>query len=244
MKSDILVFDVCECLMTDKVTKKKYFFGLASKSDVTQKISQEFLRGGIGMKTIGVIQSDKVIEFSVETVLHNDSVYSIQGGSDFETRKVTVNKVIDKEVLNENEIKLDDTDSMPKTGTTIIVQKEDNTELEGTYDEVKNVITATGLEVGEFARVIYETDEETEVLPLDSKKFPKNYEVELHTVAYDPETQVIVGDIYWKFNRCLPNGEINAGYEGAKSNGDSMKFTALVPKHRDEYGQYIYIKRK
>lgn len=242
MKSDILVYDVCECLMTDEKTGKKYFFGLASKSDVNQKIKQEFLKGGIGMRTIGVIQSDKSIEFSVETVIHNDQIYEIQNGTSFIKKEVIVNKVVEVEVLKDDEIVLKEKE-LPIAGSKIMVIKQDNTEVEGTFDDSLNTITATGVATGEWVRVIYETSVEAEVLPLDSTKFPKNYKVELHTIAYNPDTEEVVGDIYWKFDKCLPSGEINAGYEGAKSNGDSMKFTALTPKHRTQYGQYIYIKR-
>lgn len=89
------------------------------------------------------------------------------------------------------------------------------------------------------------TEEEVNgnILDLDADKLPKNYKVQLHGIAYDPETNVIVADIYWIFNKALPNGNLEETFEAGTNKTTEITFTAQVPTGSSSYGQYVVVPR-
>lgn len=238
---NILVQDVCEVLVKEKTLAgdgKLYFFGLTTKNDVTQKVKQEALKGGIGNGQIGLLQSDKEISFKVTTLLHNDDIYAIQSGNDFtDSTSITLQKTEEVRCASATELVIVGT---PK-GDVVNVMDADGKEISGTFAEGK--VAITGGVIGALYTVVYPSDETGEVLLLDSEKFPKNYEVQLHTIAYDIDTNDVTADIYWIFNKALPNGAISAQYEAGKGNGDEVEFSAQLDKGSTLYGKYVVIPR-
>jgi hypothetical protein len=233
---NILVQDVCEVYLKDLSNSTPYFFGITTKNDITQKIKQDMLKGGIGNGIVGVVQSEKEITFKVSTLLHNDSLYEIQSGASFTSSTVTVQK---NEVLKCVSGKLTMTGT-PK-GSAVVVFDSKGKVTTGTY--ATGVVTLTGGVEGDYYTVVYPNDSTGNVLTLDSKKFPKNYYVELHTIAYDVNTNQVVADIFWTFNKALPNGGLQAQYEAGKSNGDDIEFTAQLLAGNSEYGTYVVVPR-
>lgn len=196
---------------------------------------------GIGNGIVGVIQSDKEITFSVSTLLHNDSIYEVQSGTTFQNGTITVQKVENITASEAGKVTVSGT---PKVGTQPVVTDMFGQTIAGTF--ATGTFTATtsdDIEVGQSYTVRYSKDETGDILSLDSKKFPKNYYVELHTIGYDVNTNEVVCDLYWIFNKALPNGGINVALENAKNAGDDIEFKAQLKTGSDEYGRFVVIPR-
>lgn len=246
---NIFVQDVCEVYLKEPTVGTQYFFGLTTKNEITQKIKQDFLKGGIGNGTVGVVQSDKEITFKVSTLLHNDSLFEIQSGTEFASSTTT------KTMYSESVIctvagkvtpllKVGVTTVTPNEGTVIVMDGKGKA-VAGTWASPDfTATTPADIAVGSAYTVFYQiTNANAQVLLLDSKKFPKNYYVELHTIAYDVDKNVVVADIYWQFNKALPDGGIQAQYEAGKSNGDEVAFTAQLLAGSSSYGNYVVVPR-
>jgi hypothetical protein len=245
---NILIQDVCEVYLKDLSTSTQYFFGLTTKNEVTQKVKQDFLKGGIGNGTVGVVQSEKEITFKVTTLLHNDNLYAIQSGTDFAT--VSAKTIYSESVISAvagkvtPTLKVGNTTVTPTVGSVVVMDGKGK-QIAGTWTSPDfTATTPADIAVGSAYTVFYQiTNATAQVLTLDSKKFPKNYYVELHTIAYDVDKNTVVADIYWQFNKALPNGGLQAQYEAGKGNGDDVEFTAQLLAGNSSYGNYVVMPR-
>lgn len=106
--------------------------------------------------------------------------------------------------------------------------------------------TATIQKVTESADGTFTATEEEvtgDILDLDADKLPKNYKVQLHGIAYDPETNVVVADIYWIFDKALPDGNLEETFEAGTNKTSEVNFTAQVPRGSSSYGKYVVVPR-
>lgn len=236
--NNVVIHDTLEVFINDTSANKTYFFGLTDKANVTQSVKQDVLRSGIGSKVIAVLQSEKNIEFGVTTTLHNDDIYSIQSGSDFTTSTITVQKT-ESGKLTSGKIEITGT---PKGGTVIVMDNTGKT-ITGTF--ATGEVSVTGGVEGTMYDVIYSEDEtNAQVLDLNSTAFPKNYSVQLHGIGYDPDKNTIVCDIYWLFDKAMPDGAFNfQGEKGGSPSSDEIKFTAQTPTGSNSYGKYVVVPR-
>lgn len=233
--NNVIVKDVFEVILEDLVTNKTRFFGITKSGNVKQSVKQDDIRAGIGNGVVGILQGDKDIEFSVTTGFHNDDIFAIQSGSDFESKTVAVQKT-ESGILVGGKITITGT---PKNDT-VIVQDTKGKEYTATF--LTGDVTVTDGVDGEYYTVIYSEDIIAEVLDLNCEKFPKNYKVQLHSIAYDPDTNTVLSDIYWVFNKALPDGSIDAKYESGNQE-DNINFKAMLDIGSKSYGSYLVVPR-
>jgi hypothetical protein len=234
--NNILIQDVAEVYIKDANSSDAYFFGLTTKNDVAQTVKQDALRAGIGNGIVAMLQSDKEVNFSVTTLLQNDDIFAIQSGKKFTNGTYTVQKT-EQAKLTSGKLTITGT----AKGTSALVVDALGKQIAGTI--ATNQVTITGGVEGATYTVIYPSDVTGDILSLDSKAFPKNYYVEMHTIGYNVETNEVACDVYWIFNKALPDGGLQAAYEAAKGNGNDIKFTAQLNIGSNEYGKYIVVPR-
>lgn len=234
---NILMYDVCEVYLKELNGSKEYFYGLTKKGEINQTIKQESIRGGIGNGVVGVIQSDKEVKFKVATVLQNDSLFAIQSGADFATTTITT-MAKEESICATNKLPITGT---PK-GTAVMIVDSKGVVTSGTF--ATGNVSGTGLIDGKRYTVLYSKESTTaQVLTIDSKKFPKNYYVELHTIAVDVDTNAVIADVYWIFNKALPNGALSGNYEAGTNASNEVEFTAQLLAGSTEYGKYVVVPR-
>lgn len=78
-------------------------------------------------------------------------------------------------------------------------------------------------------------------IELESTAIPKNAKLQLRTIAYDPETQEIVAEIFWIFDKVSPAGEFTQTFGMGQNNVQEVTFNALVPNGKTSYGRYIIV---
>lgn len=237
---NIVIQDVFEVYLKDLADSTKvYFIGTATETEITQTVRQEMLRGGIGNGIKAVLQSEKTIEFTVTNLFHLDSFYEIQSGTTFQpSTTVTVQKT-ESGTLSGGKIQITGT----PTGTSVLVFDKYGKSYTGTYDSTAKTVTITGGVEGDVYTVIYPAQVTAQVLPLMVDKFPKAYYVELHTIAYAPDTNTVVADIFWQFNKCIPDGGMKATLRAGQNETPQIKFTVLAPTGSNQYGQYVIVPR-
>jgi len=235
--NNIIVQDACETYAKSLGTDGKvYFLGLTSATDIDQTIKQTELKGGIGNGTIAMIQSDKAIKFKVTTAVHSDSFYEMQSGTVAANGTYTVQKT-DTDVLTGGSLTITGT----PVGTTAIVIDAHGKQFAGTI-AVKEVTITGGVEGAKYT-ILYGESVTGDVLDLRTDKFPNNYYTELHTIAYDADSNAVVADIYWVFDKALPDGALSAKLAAGTNATDEINFTAQLPANTKSYGKYIVVPR-
>ena len=80
-------------------------------------------------------------------------------------------------------------------------------------------------------------------LELTAGAFAKNCKLQLKTIAYDPDTNEVVADIYWIFPKATPSSNFEQAFGMGVNNVQTIGFTPQVDKATDSYGQYIIAPR-
>ena len=81
-----------------------------------------------------------------------------------------------------------------------------------------------------------------DVLDFKADSFPKLHHVELRTIVYDPDTNKIVGDLYYIFKKGLPSGALAEAFQAGNKTTE-IAFTAMVDEDGN-YGQCIFVPRE
>jgi len=85
---------------------------------------------------------------------------------------------------------------------------------------------------------------EGSVIDLEPDRFGKILEdVQLHTIAYDPDTNVVVADIYWIFYSTLPDGNFEQVLGAGSNNVQTITLTPKIKKGKTSYGIYAIVPR-
>ena len=104
------------------------------------------------------------------------------------------------------------------------------------------VTDLTVMDISESADGAFTATEKTvsgEVMDLKAKNLPKNYKVQLRSIAYDPDSGEEVADIYWIFDKAKPNGSLEEAFTAGQNKVQTIDFTALVAG--DSYGKYAIV---
>jgi len=84
-----------------------------------------------------------------------------------------------------------------------------------------------------------------DIIDLEPDRFGKTLEdVQLHTIAYDPDTNVIVADIYWNFFSAFPDGNFEQVLGAGTNNIQTTTLTPTVAKGKTNYGYYAIVPRE
>lgn len=237
--NNLILRDTAEVYLKDLLDPTRvYFLGLTNKADISQSVEQEILRGGIGNGIIGMIQYNKQIEFTVTTLLHADDIVAIQSGAKQVSGEYTV-QANEKHQLVNGQFTLTGT---PSSGSVIVLDPQGK-QVTATYDATTKTVTVTDGVEGAYYIALYSTSVTGEAIPLDASMFPRNYYVELHTIAVDAETNAPAADIYWVFEKAVPDGALAVSHEAGQNNGDTIKFTAMTPINSTSIGRYIVVPR-
>lgn len=234
-----MVKDVCEVFLKDKLNGNVYFLGLTTSSEVTQSLNSEILRAGIGNGVVATLYSDKTIGFNVSTIFHSDDLISMQMGKKFNTGTVTVFEKESVTCTTEGELTIKGT---PKTGGKVSVIDKHSEELaEATF--ASNKVTVAGATVGSVYTVIYPKELTTAKLLTIDDSVPTAYETQLHTIGYDPDTNVVLSDIYWIFDNAVPDGALSQSYSAGANTPMSINFSVKKNVGSESYGKYAVAKR-
>lgn len=80
-----------------------------------------------------------------------------------------------------------------------------------------------------------------DVLDIKADSFPANHSVQLRSIVYDPDTNKVVADIYFTFDRSLPDGALSEAFESGNKTSE-ISFMAQVDADGN-YGKVIVVPR-
>jgi hypothetical protein len=231
---NVIIKDVCEVFL--EADTEAHFLGLTASNEITQTVDTSEIRGGIGNGIINQLTSNKALQFTVTTAIHSDSVYEIQSGTTFEDGSATVQKT-ESCVLTSGKLTVEGT----PTGATAIVFDKHGKKFDGSI--VSKDVTITGGTEGDTYTVVYPCQVTGSILDLRVDTFPKNYKTQLHSIAYDADSNEVVADVYWVFDKAQPDGGLKASFQAGQNVQDEMTFKVQKPGTANSYGKYIVVPR-
>lgn len=80
-----------------------------------------------------------------------------------------------------------------------------------------------------------------DAVELTAGSAPKNAKLQLRTLAYDSETNDVVAEIFYIFDRVQPQGEFTHDFGMGTNNVQDISLTALIPKGKKSYGRYVIV---
>ena len=239
-----LINDTADVTFTRKSDGKKIFTAEAQLASISQAVTEEKLKGGIGNKTVALLRSDKEITLQVRNALFDLEWLSMtQGVAVKEDGTADINHKEEDLVVTDNAGALEVTLKGTPTGTTAYIINAKGDVEEAAITGTK-VTVPTGYAVaGEKVAVSYIKQVVGKLVSFDSKKFAENYAVEYHTIEYDPATNQVVADLYIQFDNTVPAGAFDLSFENGTAISPELSFEALASATGSEIGRMIEVPR-
>lgn len=235
-----VIFDTCDVVFKRISDGKIVFTAVAQMSSVEQKIKEEKVKGGIGNGDVAILRTDKEVTLKVKNAIFDSAWMEMVAGVEYSSATKTVFYSQKGLVLTGGKVNLD---KVPKNEDDIILINSVGKQFVATYDDVAETATIVGGAEGEMYAALYEIEVTGNVLPIDITKFAENYYVEYHTIEYSPETNKVIKDIYWQFDKVLPVSQFNISFEAGKNYSPEVEFNILKNPNSTEVGRVIEVDR-
>ena len=239
VRGKIKVQDVAEVFvhLADGKTK---LFGCMDTTAIEKTFDTEDIRCGIGWGLSSILYSNPDMTLTLTPAYWNEVFMEIQSGEDF-----TLNQSSDIWTYEEVTLAASTADSTaPVTGTPVgglvHVQTMDGVYYPATFGTGTVTITGQAALAGQRATVSYKKAVTGDVLSFKTTSLPKVVGLTLHTVAYDVETNELVSDLYFTFDRVLGDGNMSLSMTGATNNRGELTLRVL-PTTGKEFGKYISV---
>ena len=238
---------------TADVTVKRKSDGHTFASAETQlaSISQslginEKIFAGIGNKPFFIMKGQKEVTTTLRNAAYDKELLAMtQGVSVEEGKSVKVYKREDElKVEDDGTGNLEVTISGTPAGTEAhVINSKGELEISAiTGDKVTIPTGHAG--VGDLVSVQYQMEVTGDVIELESDKFGEAYEIEYHTIAYDPETNEVVKDIYIQLDHVVPSGEFELSFENGTPIAPEFTFDCLTAPNSNKIGRIIEVDRQ
>lgn len=239
-----LINDTANVVFKRKSDGHVIFTAEAQLASISQSISEEKLKGGIGNRQLGLIRSDKEVTLQVRNALFDFEWLSVsQGVAVQENGAATVWKREDSLLVADNGGTLEVTIKGTPVGNTVRVINAAG-ETEESTETTKKVAIPVGVAVeGDRVSVAYQEEVTGNVLTMDAQKFSEAYEVEYSTIEYDPESSQVVADLYIQFDHVIPSGSFEMSLENGSALSPELSFEAMTTGSSTEIGRFIEVAR-
>ncbi|MCA1027322.1 hypothetical protein LCM23_14570 [Cytobacillus kochii] len=242
--TNLLVFDTADAVMKRKsdgevfVTAETQLASLTTSLGINEKIF-----GGIGNKPLAVMKGQKEVTSTLRNAFYNKELLAITQGVSVEEGTHDVYKRENGLKVVDNEGTLEVTITGTPVGTTAYVTNtKGETEPAAITSKVVTIPTGQAVE-GESVAVSYQIKVTGKTVPLDSQAFGEAYEIEYHTIAYDPETNQVVKDIYIQLDHVVPSSDFELSFENGTPIAPEITFDALAPANATEIGRIVEVNR-
>ncbi|WEY98615.1 hypothetical protein P5634_11965 [Bacillus subtilis] len=237
MSKKTVIHDVCNVTMKRKSDGKVIATGEAQTTSISQSIQEDFLKGGWGNRNLYVIKSDKNITGTVKNAFFSLDWLAAQQGVSVENGTV---KVWEDEVLT---VGAGGALTLSKSPIdTVLFENKDGEVFTQDSTSTEATIPSTFAEPDSEVTARYKVEVEGEIVEIKADTFSEAYELEYHTLEYDPVTEKIYSDLYIQLDKVSPSGETELGFEAGNAITPEMKFSAL--SENNKLGRFVRVKRK
>lgn len=233
-----IINDVCDVMFKRLTDDKIIFTAEAQLSSVQQAIKEDKIKGGIGNRDIAILRSEKTVTLKVRNAVYDTAWLEMVAGVEFaDATACTIFRTEKGLVLTGGKVTITN-DPVDDKVTLIDSQGKKFT---GTFDGVSKEVTIVGGLDGAIYTALYDFDTTGSVLSIDATKFPENYYVEYQTIEYDIDTNEIVNELIWQFDKVTPNANFEMQFQNGTAISPEFDFTCLAPAGTNQIGRVIEI---
>lgn len=240
-RTRIKVQDVAELFMhfADGNTK---FLGCMNTAGLEKTVDTEDIRCGIGWGLSSILYSNPDMSLTLTPAYWSETFMEIQSGEEFDDSESvnvwTYEQGVAVLAATNSTVAITGT----PVGGVVKVQTADGISYPATYLTGTVTITGGAALAGKTVQVLYKKAVTGDVLTFKTDSYPKVMGITLHTVAYDVDTNEIVSDLYFTFDRVIGDGNLSMAMTGATNNAGEITVRVL-PKTGNEFGKYISVPR-
>ena len=238
--SKLLIIDTADAVMRRKSDGHVFVTSEAQLASISQSLGiDDKIYGGIGNKPLAIMKGQKEITSTLRNAFYDQEILSMTQGVAIENGSATVYETEHGLKVVDNDGTLSVTITGSPNGNTVLVTNKHGETLEATV-ATKTVTIPTGhAEPGELVSVRYKKDITGDIVSLESDKFAEAYELEYHTIGYDPETNKVVKDIYIQLDHVVPGGDFELSFENGSAIAPEITFEALAAPNSTAIGRII-----
>lgn len=240
-----IVNDTADVVFKRKSDGHIIFTAESQLASISQSVSEEKIKGGIGNKDIAVIRSEKEIELTVRNGVFDREWLAMSQGVAWVNGTATIyhkeeNTIVNNTTTSTLEVTLTKTVS---TGGDVRLYNTEGTELEITVSGSVVTVTDVTASAGDKVIAVYQIDVTGDTLQIQSDTFSEAYEVEYHTIEYSPETNRVVKDLYFQFDSVTPSDNFDLSFESGSAITPELNFTAKPSIGSNLIGKVVEVPR-
>ena len=242
--SKLLIIDTADAVMKRKSDGHVFVTSEAQLASISQSLGiDDKIYGGIGNKPLAIMKGQKNVTSTLRSAFYDTEYLSMTQGVAIEEGTATVYKTESGLKVADNSGTLSVTiTGTPKDNTVLVTNKHGKT-LEATVSSKNVTVPIDHAEPGELVSVRYKQDVTGEIVSLESDKFAEAYELEYHTIGYDPETNKVIKDIYIQLDHVVPGGDFELSFENGNAIAPEITFEALNAPNSTAIGRVIEVDR-
>lgn len=236
----LLIIDTADVTVRRKSDGHIFVNAESQLASISQSLGiDDKIYGGIGNKPLAIMKGQKEITSTMRSAFYNSEFLSMTQGVAVENGSARIWEDEKGLKVVDNAGTLSVTITGDPDGATVQVTNKDG-------DTVPAAVASKSVEIpeghakpGELVTVRYQKDITGEIVALESDKFAEAYELEYHTIGYDPETNKVVKDIYIQLDHVVPSGDFELSFENGNAIAPEITFEALTPSNSTSIGRVI-----
>lgn len=241
----LLVIDTADVVMKRKSDGHIFITAEAQLTSISQSLGiNEKIYGGIGNKPLAIMKGQKEVSSTLRNAFYDQEFLSLtQGVAIKKDGSATVYKTEKSLRVVKNEDGLEVTITGTPLDNTVHVRNAKG-EVEVSTATTNKVIIPTGHAVeGEIVSVTYQESIKGDIVELDAEKFAEAFTLEYHTIAYDPDTNKVVKDIYIQLDHVIPSDEFELSLENGNAIAPEVNFECMAAPNDTSIGRIIEVDR-
>jgi hypothetical protein len=239
VRGKIKVQDVAEVFvhLETGVTK---LFGCMDTTAIEKTFDTEDIRCGIGWGLSSILYSNPDMMLTLTPAYWNEVFMEMQSGDSFTANTSTNIWTYEEGVLAVATTNATVSITGTPVGGIVYVQTMDGVSYPATFTTGTVTVTGQAALAGQRVTVSYKKAVTGDILTFKTTSLPKVVGITLHTVAYDVETNDLVSDLYFTFDRVLSDGNMSISMTGATNNRGEITLKVL-PTTGKVFGKYISV---
>lgn len=240
----LLVIDTADVVMKRKSDGHIFITAEAQLTSISQSLGiNDKIYGGIGNKPLAIMKGQKEVKSTLRNAFYDQEFLSLtQGVAIDEDGTATVYKTEKGLIVVDNAGTLEVTISN-NTVTTVHVRNAKGEVASATATTGKVTVPNGHAIEGEIVSVTYQEEVTGDIVELDAEKFAEAFTLEYHTIAYDPDTNKVVKDIYIQLDHVVPSDEFELALENGNAIAPEVNFECLASPNSTSIGRIIEVDR-
>jgi hypothetical protein len=232
--------DVCDVYVRYTGGDVRYM-GCMNTTGIEKTISTTDIRCGIGAGLSSLLYTEPDMTLTITPAYFNEWLLEMNSGEEFDAAQ-SVNVWVAETDLTPTVATQDCTVTITGTPVGGIVKAQDAQGVLYPATFLTGTVTITGGANKGLMTVMYQKAVTGDVLTFKTDSYPEVVGLTLHTIAYDPATNVVVADKYFEFDKVLGDGNMSLAM--TLSTLSINEFTARVlPTQGNVFGKYITVER-